>query len=200
MDLRIIPKKISIPLVILILQLFLFINAPKIYGSGYQNAQTLLITYMFMMVSVAVFTGTRPDMVKGQRNPLNFFIFFIASTIIFITLPALTGLKLFATLGIASAVQYGIIQSFVVAYTEESVFRGLLTSFGLGDIPSNILFALFHFAVSGGNWFFMLFAFGAGMLFSFVRDRYGLYASIGIHSAFNLKALGLLDQLIRGTL
>lgn len=195
MDLSLTPKRISIPVVVLILQLFLFISAGRIYGAGAETARSLLLAYMLMTVSVAVFTGIRPDMVKGLFNPLNFFIFFIGSSIIFITLPLITGL---ATIGTASAIQYGIIQAFVVAYTEETVFRGILPQF-FGDLSSNILFGLFHWAVSGSFWF-VIFATGAGLLFAFIRDRFGLYASMGVHSAFNLKTLGLLDKLVRGTI
>lgn len=195
MDFSITPRKISIPLIVLLLQLFLFISASKIYGAGAEQAKALLIAYMLMTVSVAVFTGIRPDMVKGQFNPLNFFIFFFGSAVIFLAIPKL---NLFATLGVASAIQYGIIQSFVVAYTEETVFRGILPQF-FGDISSSVLFGLFHWAVSG-SWIFIIFATIAGLLFSLIRDTFGIYASIGTHSAFNLKALGLLDQLVSGTI
>lgn len=195
MDLSVTPKKLSIPLVVFILQLFLYISATKIYGAGAETASRLLITYMFMTVGIIVITGIKPDMIKGSFNPLNFFIFFVASTIIFIVFPALSGL---ATIGVASAVQYAIIQSFVVAYTEEVVFRGILPLF-VRDVPAAILFGVFHWAVAGSFWF-LIFATGAGLVFAFVRDKFGIYASMGIHSAFNLKALGLLDRLVRGTL
>lgn len=199
-DYSIVPKRISIPLVVLILQLFLFISAPTIYGAGAQTAQALLLTFMFMTVAGAVFTGIRPDALKSQFKPLNFFIFFIGSTLLFIALPFPSRLSLFATLGVASAVQYAIIQSFVVAYTEETFFRGLLPQFLGNDIIPAVLFALFHYSVSGGSIGFMIFAFVAGIAFSYIRDFFGIYASIGVHSAFNLKALGVLDQLVRGTL
>jgi len=195
MDLQLTPKKISIPIIVLILQLFLYISADKIYGAGATTAKALLLAYMLMIVSVSVFTGLRPDKVKGQFNPLNFFIFFIGSALLFLVIPQF---NLFATIGVANAVTYGIIQCFVVAYTEESVFRGLLPTF-FGDLNSSILFGLFHWAVSGSLWF-LVFATGAGLLFAFIRDKFGIYASMGVHSAFNLKALGLLDTLVRGTI
>lgn len=193
MDLSLTPKKLSIPLIVLVLQLFLFISAPRIYGAGAGTAQALLVAYMLMTVSVIVFTGIKPEMVKGAFNPLGFLILFIGSSIIFLVFPKFLG---FSTLGVASAIQYGIIQSFVVAYTEETVFRGIFPKF-FGDIFSAILFGLFHWAVSG-SFIFIIFATFAGLLFALIRDRFGIYASIGVHSAFNLKALGLLDQLVRG--
>lgn len=194
MNFTISPKKLSIPIVILIFQLFLYISADKIYGASAGTAKVILTAYMIMIVSAVAYTGIRPDKVKGLFNPLNFFVFFIGSAIIFTILPAL---GLFATFGTSLAIQYGIIQAFVVAYTEETIFRGILPDF-FGDLWSSVIFGLFHWAISG-SWWFVIFATSAGLLFAFIRDKFGLYASMGVHSAFNLKTLGLLDKLIRGT-
>jgi len=194
MNLKLVPKRLSISIVVLIFTLFLFISADKIYGAGAGTAKTLLIAYMIMLVSVIAFTGIRPDMVKGNFKPLNFLIFFLGSSLLFLVIPKFSA---FATIGVANAIQFALIQAFVVAYTEETVFRGILPLVFGNDIIPAVLFGVFHWAVSGSVWF-LLFATIMGLVFAFVRDRAGIYASMGIHSAFNLNALGILEKLVRG--
>jgi membrane protease YdiL (CAAX protease family) len=195
MDWTLIPKKLNVTIVVLILQLFLFVSADAIYGSQSTTAKSLLIAYMLMTISVLVFTRTTE--IKGMRDTpqslINFFIFFVASALLLLILPV--GSAGFGTL--KTAWGFGLIQSFVVAYSEEVMFRGVLPLY-LGDIYSNILFGLFHWAVSG-SIVFVLFAIAMGFVFSFVRDRWGIYASMGLHSAWNLKALGILAMLMKGT-
>lgn len=193
MNLWLVPRRIGISLVILLLQLFLFISADKIYGSYAGVAKNLLIVYMLMVVAVIAITGVKPETTKDIGNFWWFFVFFIFASVVLLmfkvnTPAGISGVSMFWGLG--------LIQAFVVSYSEETVFRGILPQW-IGDIYSNVLFGLFHWAVSSSLWF-MLVAIIAGFAFSFIRDKFSIYASMGVHTAWNLKMLGLLDPLLKG--
>jgi len=195
MQWTLIPKRISVSLIVMLLQLFLFVSADRIYGSYATTAKGILIAYMLMTAVVIAITGFRPETIKGGKDFKWFFIFFLVTSFILVLIPLTfesEKLKIGALWGL------GLIQAFVVSYTEETVFRGILPNF-LGDIHSNLLFGVFHWAISGSIVFIFV-AFGAGLCFAFIRDRWSIWASMGVHSAWNLKMLGLLDPLIKGVI
>lgn len=93
---------------------------------------------------------------------------------------------------------------FVVAATEELIFRGVIPHFlvevaGMGIIAahllSNLLFAAIHWAAYNSSPVLIGFAFIAGCIFSAVRiaaGRHGLSASTALHASYNARVLALL--------
>jgi len=198
LDLRLLPKKqFGIGIMVLMIQLFLFVNASAVYGEFASVAKDTLLVYILMLTSVVAITGTRQDIIKGGFNrSYNFFLLFFASSFLLVTIPWIGG-----QFGLQNEAGIGVIliQVFAVAYTEEVVFRGILPNF-LGDLTSNGFFAVFHWAVYGGSIGLVLFAFVLGIIFAVIRYYFGIAGAIGAHAGWNLKALGVLDKLIAGNI
>lgn len=102
------------------------------------------------------------------------------------------------------ALQTAVLHIFVIAYSEESFFRGFLLEVGqrggtgVGIIVSAVTFSIFHLAAYsaiGGGLNFAAFgvAFLMGGIFGFVylatRDMAGIGLVVGLHAAWNLVLL-----------
>ena len=91
-----------------------------------------------------------------------------------------------------------LFQAFVVTYTEEVFFRGVLAE-RLRAVPSAAIFSVFHltaYSVAGGlglNFGAFFTAFVFGLLFAIIyfatKDRAGIGAVWGLHLAWNLALL-----------
>ena len=198
LDLRLLPKKqFGIGMLVLFVQLFLYINASAVYGEFAAVAKDTLLVYIIMLTSIVAVTGSRPDIIKGGFDrSYNFFLLFFATSFLLVTIPWIGG-----QFGLQNEGGIGVIllQVFAVAYTEEVVFRGILPEF-LGDLSSNGLFAVFHYAVYGGSIPLVFFAFILGLVFAIIRQYFGITGAIGAHAGWNLKSLGVLDRLIEGSI
>ena len=80
---------------------------------------------------------------------------------------------------------------FIVAYSEEMIFRGALPNI-ITPIPAAVAFSLFHVSAYGGNILSLVVAFVAGMLFYVIMRYTNIWTVIGVHSAYNCAVLGVL--------
>ena len=196
------PKFITLGVFVTILQLFLYVNAPAIFPHEYvQEAQSIILLYMVMTFGASILymyipTIKTPLVPSAVEQPFwtELIWFFVAFFIFAVTLSAIplnTGAHMFSISSdvIKIAVPFLVLFSFVVAYTEELIFRGILPKL-MTDIGSNVLFGIFHFYAYSGNFLSIIIAIVFGFIFSFVRDKMGLMGSIGMHTAWNLKILG----------
>lgn len=193
MQLRLIPK-LSLGLFVLLLQLFLFINADAFYGASAEAVKDIILVYLLLQVSVIAITGFKPELMKtGIEGVWRFAFIFLVSAFIFLVFPPVKfGFTFQSLIGIV------IIQCFVVAYTEEMVFRSMLPAIMKSDLWAAGMFGLFHFAVYGASWIGIIIAVIFGLAFAFIRDKFGIFGAVGVHTSFNLKSLGILDALISG--
>jgi membrane protease YdiL (CAAX protease family) len=193
-------KEVGLGIIILLLQLFLYFNANVLFSSNYvATAQETILVYILLQISVISISGVRPSTATNdaRENIWNFLLMFIVSAMILVAIPLFLD-TLFSVQDSSFAFTLALIQAVVVAYPEELVFRGILPKvFGNELIPA-MLFGVFHFAVSGMNPWFMLFAFGSSFVFSAVKQKFGVLGSAGVHTAWNLKQYGVLDLLFKG--
>jgi len=173
--------------------MFLLVNADAAFGAQAEIAKTILMVYLVLGNTMLIISKRQPEIfTQGIRSLFIFLIGFFLSAIVFIIIPSV----FLASLSrITVAISFGFLYGFVVAFYEEMIFRDLLPK-GLGftDITANILFALFHLAalitVIGFVPLSILMAFiilfSLGMFWAFLRDRLGLFASIGSHLSYNL--------------
>lgn len=195
-------KLVSIGLVVMLLQLFLYVNVKSFFhyaGSAddeilYQNQMRwTLLLYMVITFGVSMVMGGLPAEVKAPVIPqlLSFFIFFFIFAAMLWKMPiTAVGSHMFQISdAVVIALPIMLVFAFVVGYTEELVFRASLPKI-LGDLISNLLFAVFHWYSYGGNVLAVAVAFIFGMIFSLLRDKFGLMGSVGAHTAWNLKILG----------
>jgi membrane protease YdiL (CAAX protease family) len=90
-----------------------------------------------------------------------------------------------------------------VAPAEEILFRGVLPNlteerYILGKVPviviaSQLAFAVFHIAAYGGIGSAMVMVLILGIIWVYVARRWGLFVTMGSHTAYNLTVLGVLS-------
>lgn len=186
----------SVGLIILLLQLFLYINADAVYGADAPKARNEIFVYLLLQVSVlSAFAIKLPTLSLSPMFFLNFIVGFVIFSLFIMLIPRLSSLVMGAV-GV-TALGYGFIHVFVKAYTEEVVFRNILPRIGLGYIISNILFGFFHFAVSGGSIATMFFLTILGFVFTLFYKMLGTMGAVGAHVAYNSWVMGILERIFR---
>jgi hypothetical protein len=210
-------KALNVGIIILLIQLFLLIAADYIYGQYAEVVRSILIVYFFMFVLTRVTLGGRPSTLSPKESWSSFLIMFVFTSVIllvgsiaFLNFQSSANLTeaIPAAVG-ATALGFGALHAFVKAYIEEDVFRNALPIHaGLGDIISNILFGVFHFAVlvnvRGLGMIQAIFPIVIlvilGLIWSRVRNGFGIMGSTGSHFAWNLFAFGVLGKIFTGGL
>lgn len=199
-------KKLSIGLIVVIIQMMLYVNAGAIFPQPYvEQAKSIILLYMIMTFAFTLVTRYIPPEATKPFIPelMTFFVSFFIFAGLLYALPLQTGSHIFGSWNqikpvggvifqietIKIALPFMLLFAFVVAYTEELIFRGVLPKF-LTTIGSNLLFAVFHWYAYSGNLVSILIAFIFGMIFSFVAEKFGLMSAVGMHTAWNLKILG----------
>ncbi len=196
----VVPKiKFAVGLFVILVQLFLYVNADYIYGVYADMVRTVLVTYFFLLalfspIVIQILSGI------GLQDIPNFSIGFILTAVVMLVVPAMFLVTGQLETGLSMALGFGFLHSMVKAFNEEIVFRGVLPKIMGGsiyaDIISSVTFGVFHFAVTGVNWMAMFLLMGLGFVWVLVRNRFGLMGSTGSHFAYNLGVLGVLPQLI----
>lgn len=195
-DLSLKPSRhFGLGIAVVLIQLFLYINADWVFGEIAPVAKNTLLVYILLQTVVIAVSGKRPEIVSGSFDRIwNFVLIFLVTAGILIVVPwVVEGWGLGAT----SSIPFMILQAFAVAYTEEIVFRGILANM-LGDITSNVLFGVFHTSVYGASVPLIIIAVAIGFIFAVIRSKFGVMGAAGAHTAWNLKAMGILDALIKG--
>ena len=207
-------KAMNVGFIILLIQLFLWISASYIYGEYAETVRNILIIYFFMFLITRVTLGGRPAGMSPRESWSGFLLAFVFTSAILLALGFASGLFEVASLtevtpaavGV-TALGFGALHAFVKAYIEEDVFRSALPqAAGLGDFVSNILFGLFHFSMLmtvGGLtletiWLPIIVLISLGMIWSVVRNHFGIMGSTGSHFAWNLFAFGALTSIFVG--
>lgn len=91
-----------------------------------------------------------------------------------------------------------VFQVFVVAASEELIFRGtifpLLAKINvvIAILLTSIFFALFHLGAYGGDIPALVVALGIGMILALLYMKFNIGAAIAFHSVYNLIILGAL--------
>lgn len=188
--------KIGIGLVVLLLQLFLYINASSLFGPQYAPVvEKNMLIYIVMQGAILGVLGAGRDIVTADLDRLvNFIVIFSITSFLLLAIPLTVsgwGMDIGATL---SAV---VTQIVAVAYTEELVFREVLPQY-IDYLPSAAIFGVFHWSVYGGSIVLIGLAVFLGLVFSVIKIRFGTMGATGAHAAWNLKAMGILDSIIGG--
>lgn len=195
-------KRVSVGIVIIIVQLFLLVNASWIYGETAPQMEKILTMYLIMQaVILAAFAVRMPQLERfRQESAFKGLIVFLGASLILVGVPATIHLflgGLFSEIKIIAG--FGLVHGFVIAYTEELIFRHILPKVAmLGDIMSSTLFGVFHIAVYHTTPLAMILLMALGFGFALIRDRFGMMGAVGAHVAWNWKVLGVLDKIFLG--
>lgn len=212
--------RIPVGLWVMIIQVFLYIDASWIYGPFAAQVRDILSIYFILFLVVFVSLGTKLPTLNSKKESLrNFMFMFIVGVIVMMTLGSflkgqgsLTGQ--FASIEVeAVAIAYGFmfLHGFVKAYIEELVFRyaipaalnlkGRLEIYAA--IISSVLFGIFHTAVAAMSAtafapLTIIYLSLLGLVFYYIAKRFGIMGSTGFHFAYNLGVLGLLPLFFGG--
>ena len=193
-------KGVLLSLMFVLIPIFLYVNASWIYGEfSAQATQELivyLILYAFVMASVAKGLPTS----EKFGNGLGFAIMFIGTAIVMLMIPYIASIA-GSLETIKLALGFGLLHGAVKTYVEEIVFRYGIGDIVLGGLPAAGIvqagiFGLFHLAVSGGNWFTMIWLSGMGLVWWFIYKKWGVLGASGSHLAYNLASFGVLGAVL----
>jgi len=183
----------SVPLIFLgvIVDLFLLVNGRIIFGSQFTAYQNVLLYYLVMLGAVFFFAGKTKQLNISIESAVIYFV------PVFIITVLLVGdvVRSSATLVANQIVMQLFLQIFVVALSEEMIFRGVIINY-IGVIPQGILFGLFHtaayYSIYGVDIYAMIMAMVMGVLWGYLVKMYpknGIAITWGMHAGWNIALL-----------
>ena len=173
---------VSFGLIALLTHLFLFINASAFFDNP-ERIREILLVFMLMQVSFYALYNNYENLLKKIPAIQGLALFFVFFGSTYLVLSLIFG-------KFAFSFTWFLIFSVATAVTEELIFRGIL-DYKLGPILSNALFAVFHWSVYSASIEKMFVAFIAGLIFYFIKELFGLPASIGVHGAWNTYVVSI---------
>jgi len=193
------PIGLTVGVVIILITLFMWVNAPALFGSMAEQAKNVMGLYLVMLaVILAAFQIKMPTLNYDITSLIYFVIGFGVTVFVMLIIPV-NFKAMLASFELITAVSLGFLYAFVKAFIEEVIFRDILPlKVGIGDVASSILFGVFHFA--------MLWSLGAtlpvmiagmitlsllGYIWSQVRQRLTLMGAVGSHFGYNMVVLGV---------
>ena len=198
---------LTIGLIILIAEIFLLVNAEFAFPGQGDTIQKVMMIYLVMQaLMIASLDLVLPTLDLGITGGIYFVIGFIITALVVVLIPAIIpgSLEVLQFVRGGIALFFMMIYVFIKAFVEEVIFRGILENY-LGRFVSAVLFGLFHAAVlSIGNpalgsfMISMIFLMILGLIWSYMKDYFGILGATGSHMAWNMHALGLLGTIVGG--
>ncbi len=192
-------KKISLGVIFLLAQMFMFVNAPLFFGSQADFYQKVITIYMIMLVTIFALPDTRLKLFSQKISTLWTFVIWFVGSVFFLSIAgALFGGDIYKSFTIgAGSLSMVIFHFIIVAFVEEFFFREFLMK-RIGIIWSSLAFGLFHFVAYGFVWGNIIYASFMGVVLAFIKIKFSPksnMANIGFHAGYNVKALGFLKIL-----
>jgi len=193
--------KFAVGIAIILLQLWLYINADYVYGPYASIVKNVMLAYFILLALLSPFV-IQILMDIGFQDVPNFSIGFVITAIVMFAIGSITVITGEIEGGLTLVLGFGLLHSFVKAFNEEVIFRGVLPKLIGGtmvaDVVSSIVFGVFHVAVTGASWYAIIFLSILGFIWSQMRRYIGVMGTTGSHFAYNLSALGVLPKLLGG--
>jgi len=171
---------------------FMFVNASAFVPQGeMERFRSVMTIYMIMLL---LFLPYAKKAVGYQLN-LNKAIAYLAGgfviTVFVMTafravIPALAG----QTYVVGAPIYFLVLHIFVVAFSEEMIFRGALSTL-ITPIPAAVAFGVFHVSAYGGSISSIFVAIVAGLVFFVIMKKTNIWAAIGVHAGWNSVMLGI---------
>ena len=178
---------------------FVYAGAEQIAPVGQaQHFKDLIVFYILFQVALLAYWKKRPAWMQATLNQrIAWFVGGCVITVIVIVgIGTVRGLGLETTTYSVTAPVYLIVtHALLVAFSEEIIFRGLLSQI-ITPIPAAVGFGLFHFWAYGGSWVSMSIAMFAGLLFYVIMRKTNIFTVMGIHGGYNCGVLGIFRWII----
>lgn len=201
-DARLTLSNLTILLIALIIEAFLLINGGILFGQSWQPLSGELREYI-MLEALILFLAVRTRNPFSEITIWRSMVYFVPSLLAFwVVFQAVNILKgvVFSPLPVNDIIMNIVFQIFVVSFSEELIFRGILLKY-IGVIPQGILFGLFHltayngiFGIDYGSLFFAcLFGVIYGVIVKYFQSKnkagVGISITWGLHAGYNLAIL-----------
>lgn len=198
---------ISIGLVFILAHIWMYTQASVLFPNNALEWQIRIGVYIG--ITALVFgvssTKTERELFVGhffRRLPV-FILFSVGTlTLLFLFGKTIEWNGLSAVSGKLADIGLGVIlfHAFIVAVDEELIFRGWLNdilgrkTLGIWTraIIISIVFAFFHYALAGSEPLVLFTYIPIGLAYFFIKEKYGIMASIGTHWAYNIFILGFI--------
>lgn len=199
---------LSVGLVFVLAHIWMLTQVDILFPKDTEQWRAILLTYTVItafVFSFGTFRGAQPLFkVKFFKRG---YVFLLGAGITFLLLYliglGLNGGQLPTIWGALAGVPAGVLllHALIVSVDEELIFRGFL----IGElrktkldkltvyITQAVIFAMFHFAMAGGEWLLLLIYIPLGLLFAFVKDKWSPktnMANMGVHFGWNAFILG----------
>ena len=185
-------RKIPFFVWLLLLQAFLLVNAPAIAPpNSVDTTRSALIVYMLMTATLMPLVPRQAWMKVGLNESIAFFVGgLVVGSFVFAAFRELvTGVF---SLSLSGPLYLLVLHVFVVATSEEIIFRGLLPVI-ITPALAQVFFGFFHFYAYGGSLIGIFIAIIAGFIFYAITRYLNIWAAVGIHAAYNATVLGILS-------
>ncbi len=173
---------------------FVYAGANQIAPAGQaQHFKDIIVFYLLFQVAILAYWKRRSPWMHATLNQgIAWFVGgFVITVFVIVGINAARGLGLeTTTYSVTGPLYLIVLHALVVAFSEEIIFRGLLSQI-ITPIPAAIGFGLFHFWAYGGGWVSILIAMGAGVLFYVIMRKTNIFAVMGIHGGYNTAILGI---------
>ncbi len=188
-------RRVPFAIWLLLGQLFVFAGASQIAPIGEaEHLKEVIIFYILFQVALLAYWRKRPAWMRATLNQgiAQFTAGFVVTVIVMVGVGVVRSNLGFGTFtySVTAPIYLLILHSLVVAFSEEAIFRGLLSNI-ITAVPAAGAFALFHFWAYQGNVMTMFIAFLAGLFFYVVMLKFGIWMSMGIHAGYNTTLLGV---------
>ena len=195
-------SNLTVLLIALIIDAFLLINGGLIFGQSWQPLSGELREYI-MLEALILFLAVRTKNPFSEITIWRSMVYFVPSLLAFwVVFQAANILKgvIFSPLPVNDIIMNITFQIFVVSFSEELFFRGILLKY-IGVVPQGILFGLFHLTAYNGihgiNYDSIFFACVFGIIYGVIvkyfqsKNKAGVGISItwGLHAGYNLAFL-----------
>lgn len=185
-------QKVALPVVSLTFMFFFFFQGPLIFGESWGRWEILVLAFA-ALAGLSIPLNPALHSIEAWKVLAWFGVALAGGLALFVSV--FSQFKYDTGFPVGDAWAMVLFQIFVVAYTEEVFFRGVLAE-RLRAIPSAAIFSLFHltaYSVAGLNFGAFFTAFVFGLLFAVIyfatKERAGIGATWGLHAAWNLALL-----------
>lgn len=195
-------NKISLGLVILLSQLFLFVNVSAFFPeSMVAGMEKLIATYLILYAVMFAIPDLRLRIFDYKASQLKYYIMsFLLSTLVFSLLANFfiggrqEPLSIFTAVSTV-AISMIIVHSIIVAFIEEYFFRDYIYS-KIGALWSSVMFGLFHYSVYNYSILAIAWASFLGYFFLVIKRRYSPktnLVNIAVHASYNVVVIGVIN-------
>lgn len=184
-------KKVNFMILFVLLNAFFFINVDTIFPDNPTHYRNIITIYIIL--TTFFFSALDGEEKLLNINPLDAFLKFLVTFFAGATLAgSLHTVIPSATVQGLAFKSVVLLYTFVVSINEDIIFQGMIPQY-LGEIPSALIFSIFHYtAYVGATLSTFVVAFCASLILQWIirHPKLGIPVSSPLHAVYNLFQVG----------